>query len=41
MREEVPNTDESGTAGLDWSRLSVVLKLYCRKAGGKRGEREH
>jgi hypothetical protein len=28
-------------AGLDEQRVSIVLKLYCRKAGGKRdGERE-
>jgi hypothetical protein len=33
----------SSTAGLDEQRQSMVLELYCRKAGGKKeveGERE-
>ena len=31
----------SSTAGLDEQRQSMVLELYCRKAGGKReGKRE-
>ena len=37
---EVPNTDESEHS-LDEQRLSMVLELYYRKAGGKReGKRE-
>ena len=28
------------TVGLDEQRQSMVLELYCRKAGGKREERE-
>jgi hypothetical protein len=28
------------TVGLDEQRLSMVLELYCRKAGGKREGRE-
>ena len=34
MREEVPNTCESEHS-LDEQRLSMVLELSCRKAGGK------
>jgi hypothetical protein len=32
----------ASTAGLDKQRQSMVLELYCRKAGGKRegGKRE-
>ena len=40
MREEVPNTGES-ECSLDEQRLSMVLELYWRKAGGRReGKRE-
>ena len=39
IREEVPNTDES-TVDLDEQRLSMVLELYYRNAGGKREGRE-
>jgi hypothetical protein len=30
----------SSTVGLDGQRQSMVLELYCRKAGGKREGRE-
>jgi hypothetical protein len=39
MKEEVPNTDKSKSS-LDELRLSMVLDLYYRNAGGKREERE-
>jgi hypothetical protein len=29
-----------GTAGLDEQRQSLILELYCRKAGGKRKGRK-
>ena len=39
MRTEVPNTCES-VCSLDEQRLSMVLELYYRNAGGKREGRE-
>jgi hypothetical protein len=35
MREGVPNTSESEHS-LDEQRLSMVLEIYCRKAGRKK-----
>jgi hypothetical protein len=36
---EVPNTDESELS-LEEQRQSMILELYCRKAGRKRERRE-
>ena len=38
-RDEVPNTDKS-ECSLDEQRLSMVLELYYRNAGGKREGRK-
>jgi hypothetical protein len=41
MREEMFPTSERMSAALTGTqRLSMVLELYCRKAGGKREGRE-
>jgi hypothetical protein len=36
---EVPTQVRVSVGGLDEQRQSMVLELYCRKAGGKRKER--
>jgi hypothetical protein len=37
---EVPTLVRVSAADLDEQRLSMVLELYCRKAGGKREGRK-
>ena len=37
---EVPTQKRVSSVGLDEQRQSMVLELYCRKAGGKRKGRK-
>ena len=40
-KERFPTQARVNTEDLDWSKdLSMVLELYCRKAGGKREGRK-
>ena len=39
-RKEVPTQASVFSPGLDEQRQSMVLELYCRKAGGKRKGRK-